>query len=126
MANKILFQKKAAPAKNNAGGPAYKMNAKHALAQYAVMSFFGDTYYCTPENQIDTILDLLAMNEPEFIAKTAIYARTKNKMKDTPALMLAYLSKRDVGLMKRIFNKVIDDGRMIRNFVQIMRSGQIG
>src|SRR5215472_1170828 len=47
-------------------------------------------------------------------------------MKDIPALLVAYLAKRDVGLMKAVFPRVIDNGKMLRNFVQIVRSGVVG
>src|ERR1700722_13237176 len=47
-------------------------------------------------------------------------------MKDVPALLVAYLAKRDVGLMKAVFPRVVDNGKMLRNFVQIVRSGAVG
>jgi len=47
-------------------------------------------------------------------------------MKDMPAFLLAVLASRDVGLFKQVFDRVIDNGRMLRNFVQIMRSGATG
>jgi 60 kDa SS-A/Ro ribonucleoprotein len=47
-------------------------------------------------------------------------------MKDLPALLCAVLSVRSPGLMAEIFDRVIEDGRMLRNFVQIMRSGVVG
>ena len=43
-------------------------------------------------------------------------------MKDMPALLCATLAARDTALLARIFDRVIDDGRMLRNFVQIVRS----
>ena len=63
---------------------------------------------------------------PEFIARVALYARTKGHMKDLPALLTAALSVFSPGLMAEVFDRVIDDGRMLRNFVQIMRSGVVG
>src|SRR5580692_2326046 len=47
-------------------------------------------------------------------------------MKDLPALLCASLSVLGPGLMAEVFDRVIDDGRMLRNFVQIMRSGVVG
>jgi 60 kDa SS-A/Ro ribonucleoprotein len=47
-------------------------------------------------------------------------------MKDVPALLVAYLAKNDVGLMKAVFPRVVDNGKMLRNFVQIVRSGAVG
>jgi 60 kDa SS-A/Ro ribonucleoprotein len=47
-------------------------------------------------------------------------------MKDMPALLLAVLSRRDPALMDRVFDRVVDSPRMLRTFVQIVRSGATG
>ena len=47
-------------------------------------------------------------------------------MKDMPALLLAELSRRDPKLMDRVFDRVVDSPRMLRTFVQIVRSGATG
>jgi 60 kDa SS-A/Ro ribonucleoprotein len=64
--------------------------------------------------------------EPEFVAKTAVYARTKGFMKDMPALLCAALSVLDTSLCAQVFHRVIDDGKMLKSFVQIVRSGAVG
>lgn len=47
-------------------------------------------------------------------------------MKDVPAVLCAVLSTRSNDLLAKIFSRVIDNGKMLRNFVQIMRSGVTG
>jgi 60 kDa SS-A/Ro ribonucleoprotein len=47
-------------------------------------------------------------------------------MKDMPALLLAYLSSKAGDAAERIFDRVIDNEKMLRNYVQIMRSGVVG
>lgn len=47
-------------------------------------------------------------------------------MKDVPALLCAVLSNRDREVFAQVFPRVIDSGKMLRNFVQIMRSGVTG
>src|SRR5258705_7708313 len=47
-------------------------------------------------------------------------------MKDMPALLCAVLSVKDLELLNAIFPRVIDNPKMLRNFVQIMRSGTVG
>ncbi len=47
-------------------------------------------------------------------------------MKDMPALLCAWLSTRDARLHEAVFTKVIDNARMLRNYVQILRSGVVG
>ncbi len=63
---------------------------------------------------------------PAFVAKTAVYAREKGYMKDMPALLIALLSTLESPDFAPAFRRVIDNGRMLRNFVQIMRSGAVG
>jgi 60 kDa SS-A/Ro ribonucleoprotein len=132
MANKALFQSArgkllpAASAINSEGALAYALEPKQALAQYAATGTLSNTFYANAAEQLETVLALTATLDAEFIAKTAIYARTKGSMKDVPALLLAVLSSKNSELFKAAFPKVIDNGRMLRNFVQIMRSGVTG
>lgn len=135
MANKSVFTSgvssvRKASAKpdtvNKAGGSAFSMDDEAALAQYACTGTFNDTFYSTAETQMKETLELAQKVSPEFLAKTAVYAREKGFMKDMPAFLLAVLSTRDVELFKKTFPKVIDNGKMLRNFVQVMRSGAVG
>lgn len=132
MANKNLFQTvkgmftPKANAVNEAGGKAYSLSPKHALAQYAATGCFSHTFYADAGEQLDKVLALTAELDAEFIAKTAVYAREKGFMKDMPALLVAVLSTKDKELFERVFPRVIDNGKMLRNFVQIMRSGAVG
>src|SRR5437764_10466527 len=132
MANKKLFQSvlgrlvPPATARNEAGGLAYALPPKAALAQYAATGCLSGTYYASAGEQLDAVLALCAKIEPAFIARTAVYCRERGFMKDVPALLCAVLASRDLALLDRVFDRVIDDGRMLRNFVQILRSGQTG
>jgi 60 kDa SS-A/Ro ribonucleoprotein len=132
MANKTLFRStrgKRLPKSdvtNEAGGAAYAFEAKHALAQYAATGCLNSTFYASDSEQLETVLTMCQAAEPEFIAKTALYARQRGYMKDLPALLCAVLSVRSPGLLAEVFDRVIDSPRMLRNFVQIMRSGVVG
>ena len=132
MASKTLFKsmigklQPKADARNEAGGIAYSMPPKHALAQYAATGCLNTTFYASADEQLATVLDLCGKVEPEFIARTALYARSKGFMKDLPALLCAVLASKGPGLLAEVFDRVIDDARMLRNFVQIMRSGVTG
>jgi len=134
MASKTLFQSirgKLAPkanAVNEAGGMAYDLEARHALALYAATGCLSTTFYASAEVQLDTVLALCdkVEVEPEFIARTAVFARERAVMKDLPALLAAVLSKKDAALLRKVFPRVIDSPKMLRNFVQIVRSGATG
>ena len=132
MASKTLFQSiigkllPKADAINEAGGRAYQFSDKHALAQLAATGCLNSTFYASGEQQLADVLKLCEGVEPEFIARTALFAREKASMKDMPALLCAVLSVKSPGLMAEIFDRVIDSPKMLRNFVQIMRSGVVG
>lgn len=110
------------------GTPAYKLGDRHALAQFAATGTMASTYYATAEEQLDKVLDLAKNVDSDFLLKTAVYSRKKSFMKDMPALLLAVVAARgDTGTdFRSAFVRVIDNGRMLRNFVQIIRSGKLG
>jgi len=131
MANKNLFQSTVgkllphANARNDEGAPAYAFTPKHALAQYAATGCLNGTFYASAGEQLDKVLALAGQVEPEFVAKTAIYARERAFMKDMPALLTASLSVLEPSLLEPVFERVIDNAKMLRVFVQILRSGQV-
>ncbi|HYU33216.1 MAG TPA: RNA-binding protein [Thermoanaerobaculia bacterium] len=132
MASKTLFRTspgKLAPrsdAVNEEGGAAYALEPRHALACYAATGCLSATFYASAEVQLDTVLGLCEKVEPEWLAKTAVYARERAVMKDLPALLAAALSMRSADLLRKVFPRVIDSPKMLRNFVQIVRSGAVG
>lgn len=115
-----------ADTRNRAGAPAYAYTPKHRLAQLAVTGCLNDTFYAGAEVQLADVLALAGPVDAEFVAKTAVYARERAHMKDMPALLVALLTVKDPDLAVRVFGRVIDNGRMLRSFVQILRSGLVG
>jgi len=132
MANKSLFKSlvgrliPATNAVNEERAPAYALSPKHQLAQYAATGCLNRTFYATADEQLAKVLELCAEIDAEFIAKTAVFCRERGLMKDMPALLLAVLSVQDRELLARVFPRVVDNAKMLRNFVQIMRSGAVG
>lgn len=126
--NKISSTRTIAPANttNVAGAKAYNLSDKHALAQIAVTGTFAGQFYTTAEQQLAAFKKLLPEVDSTFVAKLAVYARENALMKDTPAALLAFLAYVDVESMKKVFDRVVDNGRMLRNFVQLVRSGEFG
>lgn len=111
---------------NNAGGVGFAFGAEHNLAQLAMTGCFNNTFYVSGASQLDKVLDLAKQCDPEYVAKLAIYSRKNGMMKDMPALLVAYLSTVSSELLLDTFPAVIDNGKMLRNFVQVMRSGTVG
>ncbi len=111
---------------NASGAAAYAYTPKHQLAQLAVTGCLNQTFYATAENQLDQVLKLVAELDSRFVANAAIYARQKGHMKDMPALLLAALTAQRSVLVPEVFGGIVDSGKMLRNFVQILRSGATG
>ncbi len=132
MANKNLFKSlvgKLMPttdAINEERAPAYALSPKHQLAQYAATGCLNTTFYANADEQLAKVLELCADIDAEFIAKTAVFCRERGFMKDMPMLLCAVLSVKDRELLNIVFPRVIDHAKMLRNFVQIIRSGAVG
>jgi 60 kDa SS-A/Ro ribonucleoprotein len=137
MANRSLFASSGstatlapvADARNSEGARAYKMSDEHTLAQLVVTSCFNQTFYTTAKEQLDSVKKLAASCSTEFVAKAALYAFEQAKMRDTAVFLLATLTTRGsegIRLFERIFPRVVVNVGMLRNFVQVIRSGQVG
>lgn len=132
MANKNLFKNTievpVTDAVNAAGGAAYQLTPKNTLAQIAATNCFNGTYYVDAETNLKIAKDAVAQlkHDPKFIAQVALYSREKAFLKDMPAFLVCYLATLDAPLFRKVFPKIIDNGKMLRNFVQIGRSGAVG
>src|SRR5262245_10050282 len=113
MSSKTLFASirgKLAPATDTVNehfAPAYAFTPKHVLAQFAATGCMNSTLYATAEAQLANVLELSNRVEPEFVARTAIYAHETGFMKDMPALLCAVLSVRNPQLLAVVFDRVI-------------------
>jgi 60 kDa SS-A/Ro ribonucleoprotein len=166
MANQGLFSSTARTVPppdttNLAGGQAYAFDPKHALAQLATTGFFGDSFYESAEDQLKRMIELAGKVDSEYLAKLAVYARERGKMKDMPCALSLLLWHRAAEAQKKhaaksvartvtagaepldkvvadlqanqesytarkVFDRVIDNGRMLRTFYQMLRSGVFG
>ncbi len=111
---------------NRAGGTAYRLSPKEALAQLATTSCLGGAFYSSAESQLIEVIERTRTLDDRYIAQVAIYARESGRMKDLPALLCALLASRGSELLSNVFPRVIDNPRQLRTFVQIVRSGVTG
>lgn len=132
MANLQLFQKIRAVVMpitdtvNHSQQAAYEFSAEHALAQYAMTGCLSDTFYANAEMQLSEVIRLCDAVSHAFIVQTAITARQYAHMKDMPALLVAYLAAKSSAYFGLAFTQVVDNGKMLRTFTQIIRSGVMG
>src|ERR1035437_3189048 len=115
---------------NEAGGKSYVHGPEETLARLACTGFFGDTYYASAGEQVKQVTEWAGKCKDEFLSDLAIYARKSAFMKDIPAALLAILHSRKtpeaLEALDRAFPFVVDNGRMLRGFVQMVRSGVFG
>lgn len=133
MANAQLFQNPSAGLPrtdtfNEAGGRAYKLPPRQALAQIVVTGTLHNTFYANAAAQLDELLAIAAEEQVDdrFLGQLAIYAREQAFMKDTPAALLLILARRNPALFQKVFDRVVDNGRMLRTMLQMVRSGRFG
>src|SRR5574340_1021583 len=127
MANSTLFGNRTRIlTTNEAGGPAYNFEPKHALAQLAATGCFNNTYYATDAQQFANFKEVSDLVDNEYLAKLAVYARQQGAMKDMPVALLLCLSSRNTRLFRQVFPRVINNGRTLRTFIQMLRSGVFG
>lgn len=128
MANKKLFPSAVAAdiTKNNAGGVAVALSDEAALTQYVMTGTFNGTFYTDAETDLKWVIELARKIEPEYLARLAVFARERAYMKDAPALLLTALSVRSPILFAQVFDRVVDNAKVLRTFVQMIRSGVVG
>lgn len=140
MANKSLFKNSRytpppADTINEAGGKAYSKTAEQALATIACTGCFNDVFYASSDDQLASVKKLALQCSPQFLINLALYSRGKGYMKDMPAYILAYLicglkyqntSSLAKSQLTNAFSSIVNNGKMLRNFCQMVRSGQFG
>lgn len=123
----LLCQSTPADALNEAGGLSYQRPAKEALAQIAATGCLSNTFYAQADQQLDTVLQLIQqVNDNVFLAKLALYSRERAMMKDMPAALCLALARRDRDLFRKVFPRVVDNGRVLRTLFSLLRSGRFG
>lgn len=108
---------------NDAQGVAYALSSKEALAQFAVTGCFSNTFYASDDIQLQRVLELAKEVDGEFLAKVTLYSSEKAWLKDMPAALLTILSKKDIKLFHKVFNRVVRNGKVLKAFFQFVRSG---
>lgn len=111
---------------NSSGGKGFSKEKELQLAQMVVTSFIGDQYYSSAEDNLALVQSLANSVSPEFLAACTVYSREKGSMKSMPVVLLAILRERDSNLYRSVFPRVVNNSRILREFVAIIRSGKLG
>ena len=94
---------------NYEGAKAFVMSAEMELYTAVVTWSLDDSFYEKNEERMNRIRGLIAQCEPLFVAKLAVYARTKMYMRSVPLVLVTELAKLHSGdnLVARVTDKVI-------------------
>ncbi|WP_207421101.1 TROVE domain-containing protein [Desertivirga brevis] len=106
----ILNRKRKAPVvRNHEGEKAYAVTPQMELYTLIVTWSLNDSFYEKNEERLFRLRDLIAKNDPLFVAKLAIYARHKMYMRSVPLLLVTELTKIHSGdnLISRLVPRVV-------------------
>lgn len=94
---------------NEMGERAYVLSDQENLVASVLTTFVSSSYYETENEVVRKILDAAKKCDPLFVAKTAIYARTKANMRSSSHLLAGSLAKRVSGSSwgKRFYEKIV-------------------
>ncbi len=95
---------------NYEGSPAYKQTDKFEFASILLTSFLKDQFYRSADQTATILIDLISkIKDKKFVAKTAIYARTKFGMRSVSHLVAGELTKHVKGQnwTKKFYEKIV-------------------
>ncbi|MFX1520134.1 MAG: TROVE domain-containing protein [Promethearchaeota archaeon] len=107
---------------NLEGFPAWEKSDKELIVQFLYTNTLESTFYVNQKQLLSAALELFErFDDAKFLADTIVKARNEGFMRTAPILALAYLSKKDLRLFKKIFDQVIQTGKDLAQFLDIMR-----
>lgn len=92
-----IFTKKAHATTNYEAAKAYVMTPELELYSAVVTAGLSDGFYEKADTRLARIQELMLKNDPEFIAKLAIYTRTEMYMRSIPMVLAVELAKLNAG-----------------------------
>lgn len=85
--------RKAKPVTNFEGAKAFPLDKRTELYSAVVTTTLSNKFYESDDARLTRIRTLIEQNEPAFIARLAIYARTKMHMRSVPLVLAVELAK---------------------------------
>jgi hypothetical protein len=101
--------KKAKLLTNYEGAKAYALDKRTELYSAVVTTSLSDKFYESGTQRLDRIRQLIQKNDPAFVARLAIYARSKMYMRSVPLVLAVELAKSQSGnsVVSRAVEKVV-------------------
>ncbi|MGL4598449.1 MAG: TROVE domain-containing protein [Bacteroidia bacterium] len=94
---------------NAEGAQAFQYTEKNELYAATVTTMLGDKFYETGGERLERLRNLVAKNDPAFVAKLAIYAREKMYLRSVPLVLTVELAKvhRGTNLVSAMTSRVV-------------------
>lgn len=104
-----IFKRKANAITNYEGAKAFKLTPELELYSAVVTAGLSDSFYEKGNDRLGRIVELMKKNEPEFVAKLAVYARNKMYMRSVPMVLAVELAKQTTGnsIVSKTVNGVV-------------------
>ena len=92
-----IFKRKANVVNNYEGAKAYKLTPEMELYSAVVTAGLSDNFYEKSDTRLARIQELMLKNNPEYVAKLAVYARNEMYMRSVPMVLAVELAKANSG-----------------------------
>lgn len=92
-----IFKNKTNVVTNHEAAKAYRITPELELYSAVVTAGLNDNFYEKADNRLARIQELILKNDPEFVAKLAVYARTEMYMRSVPMVLAVELAKANSG-----------------------------
>ncbi|GAB2941315.1 TROVE domain-containing protein [Hymenobacter coalescens] len=102
-------QNKPADVVNHEGAAAYSLTPPLELYAAVATAALGDQFYETADTRLQRLRELVAKNEPRFVAQLAVYAREQLHLRTVPLVLCVELARRHRGdnLVSRLVARVV-------------------
>ena len=94
---------------NHEGALAWQLEPRAGLYAAVVTASLSDSFYEKANARLTRIKELMAQNDPAFVARLAVYTRTQLHLRSIPLVLAAELARLHAGdsLVSRTLSRVI-------------------
>ncbi len=92
-----VFRRAKQAVKNFEGAEAFVVDERTELYSTVVTTSLSDKFYESTDERMNRIRALISKNDPAFVARLAVYARTKMNLRSVPLVLSVELAKTQSG-----------------------------
>lgn len=104
-----FFSRNSAPTVNHEGAPAFTLTPQLELYAAVATAALSDQFYEKADTRLARLRELVAKNEPRFVAQLAVYARERLHLRSVPLVLCVELARlhRGDSLVSRLVARVV-------------------